>query len=293
MKLQTPVADAQCKVGISYNDKITMIGSCFSDNVGQALSNYGFNVSVNPFGTLYNPVSILSSIERLISRKPFTEEDCIQIGAGDERYCSFSHHTSFARTSKEEFLDNANKALQKAAQHFAESTKIIITLGTSWYFRNIESNCIVSNCLKRHPAEFVRERLSAHETANCLKQIMQLCRKAESESFAPKEFIFTVSPIRHFKDGAHGNQISKAGLLLGIEEVLANARTDYFPSYEIMMDELRDYRFYAEDMCHPTAQAVDYICERFLTWGLSADEHQILEENIRIHKKHRHIQGLR
>ena len=161
MKLQTPVADAQCKVSISYKDKITMIGSCFSDNVGKSLSNYGFDVCVNPFGTLYNPVSILRSIERLISARAFTDEDCVQIGAGDERYCSFSHHTSFARAGKEEFLDNANQALQKASRHFAESTKVIITLGTSWCFRNTSDGQIVSNCLKRHPAEFVRERLSA------------------------------------------------------------------------------------------------------------------------------------
>ena len=220
MKLQTPVADAQCKVSISYKDKITMIGSCFSDNVGKSLSNYGFDVCVNPFGTLYNPVSILRSIERLISARAFTEDDCVQIGAGDERYCSFSHHTSFARAGKEEFLDNANQALQKASRYFAESTKVIITLGTSWCFRNTSSGQIVSNCLKRHPAEFVRERLSAQETADCLKKIMELCRNAESDTFRPKEFIFTVSPIRHFKDGAHGNQISKAGLLLGIEEIL-------------------------------------------------------------------------
>ena len=293
MKLQTPVADAQCKVGISYNDKITMLGSCFSDNVGQLLSNYGFDVCVNPFGTLYNPISILRSIERLISIKSFTEDDCVQIGAGDERYCSFSHHTSFARASKEEFLNNANQALQITAKHFAESTKIIITLGTSWCFRNTSSGQIVSNCLKRHPGEFIRERLSAQETADCLKKIVELCRDAESDTFRPKEFIFTVSPIRHFKDGAHGNQISKSGLLLGIEEILATGHTDYFPSYEIMMDELRDYRFYAEDMCHPTSQAIDYICERFLTWALPTDERPQLEENIRMYKKSRHIQGLR
>ena len=293
MKLQTPVADAQCKVGISYNDKITMLGSCFSDNVGQLLSNYGFDVCVNPFGTLYNPISILRSIERLISAKPFTDEDCIQIGAGDERYCSFSHHTSFARASKEEFLNNANKALQMAAQHFAESTKVIITLGTSWCFEYKESPNVVSNCLKRPAAEFERTRLTMEQVHCSLTQTIDICRQAESETFKHKEFIFTVSPIRHFKDGAHGNQISKATLLLGIENALLTVNADYFPSYEIMMDELRDYRFYAEDMCHPTSQAVNYICERFLTWALPADERPQLEENIRMYKKSRHIQGLR
>ena len=293
MKLQTPVADAPCRVGISYKDKITMLGSCFSDNVGKHLKDYAFDVCVNPFGTLYNPVSIQKSISRLISGEPFTEKDCIQIGAGDTRFCSFSHHTSFAQASKEDFLDNANKALEAAVKHFAESTKVIITLGTSWCFKHVENGEVVSNCLKRPAAEFERIRLLSAQTFRILTQMMLECKNAESESFKHKEFIFTVSPIRHFKDGAHGNQISKAGLLLGIEDCLSLEGTDYFPSYEIMMDELRDYRFYAEDMCHPTSQAVDYICERFLSWALPAEEHPVLESKIREYKKSRHIQGLR
>ena len=296
MKLQTPVTDEKCKVGISYNDRITMLGSCFSDNIGNQLADFGFDVCVNPFGTLYNPVSILKSVERLISGEPFGLDDCVQIGAGDERFCSFSHHTSFARITKEEFVANANAALEAACRHFAESNKVIITLGTSWCFRHNESQRVVSNCLKRPAGEFTRERLSSMETAECLRRIMELCKEAEAqEGFRKKEFIFTVSPIRHFKDGAHGNQISKAGLLLGIEEALDQSKisglcpADYFPSYEIMMDELRDYRFYAEDMCHPTPQAVNYICERFLLWALPASEHPQLEENIRAHKRSCHI----
>ena len=294
MKLQTPVADQPCRVGISYSDKIIMLGSCFSDNIGGQLADLGFDVCVNPFGTLYNPVSIFSSVERLISRTPFTAEECVQIGAGDERFCSFSHHTSFAREDIEAFLDNANMALESAASHFRQSSKVVITLGTSWCFRHSASDMIVPNCLKRPASEFVRERLSAGETASYLEAIMDLCRHAAEDipGFLPKQFIFTVSPIRHFKDGAHGNQISKAGLLLGIEQAMESncgSKADYFPSYEIMMDELRDYRFYAEDMCHPTKQAVDYIRERFLSWALPPSEQPVLEENIRLLKRRSHI----
>ena len=289
MKLQTPVADARCKAGISYSDKITMLGSCFSDNIGRQLADFGFDVCVNPFGTLYNPVSIMKSVERLISGRPFTEEDCVQIGAGDERFCSFSHHTSFARRGMSDFINNANKALETASRHFAESTKVIITLGTSWCFRNLGNGEVVSNCLKRPAAEFVRERLSPQETSSCLIKIMEMCGACVSENFKSKEFIFTVSPIRHFKDGAHGNQISKAGLLLGIEDALSSGCADYFPAYEIMMDELRDYRFYAEDMCHPSSQAVNYIRERFIDWALPASEKARLEENIRTFKRNSHI----
>ncbi len=303
IKLQTPVADVQCKVGISYEDKIMMLGSCFSDNIGRQLVDYGFDVRVNPFGTLYNPVSILQSVKRLISGKEFGPEDCIRIGAGDERWCSFSHHTSFARTDAEEFLENANRSLKAAREHFMKSNKIIITLGTSWCFRNPASGQIVSNCLKRPAAEFVRERLSVTEVTETLGEIVSLCNQLtpDGETFdgcVPKQFIFTVSPIRHFKDGAHGNQISKSGLLLGIEAFLEGCPVDlsmnpyyvadYFPAYEIVMDELRDYRFYAEDMCHPSAQTVAYIRDRFLAWALPASEQPHLEENIRIFKRNSH-----
>ena len=298
MKLQTPVADEPCKVGISYEDKIMMLGSCFTDNIGKQLVDYGFDVCVNPFGTLYNPVSILRSVERLISGTPFIAEDCVQIGAGDSRWCSFSHHTSFARASREEFLEHANMALKAAHEHFLSCTKVIITLGTSWCFRHKESDAIVSNCLKHPASEFFRERLSAAEVTEALRRIVELCCES-SAGVCPKQFIFTVSPIRHFKDGAHGNQISKSALLLGIDDLLAGLPADlsmnpfyfadYFPAYEIVMDELRDYRFYAEDMCHPTQQTVDYIRERFLGWALHADESPRLQEKIRENRRSCHI----
>ena len=271
MKLMTPVADVPCKVGISYNDKIMMLGSCFSDNIGGQLKDFGFDVCVNPFGTLYNPLSILQSVRMLLGDSIFGPEDCVEIGAGDSRICSFSHHTSFARTSEEEFLVHANGALSEAREFFKECDKVIITLGTSWCFRHLERDLVVSNCLKRHPAEFRREFISTDETAEALREIMRLCNT--TEGVRPKEFIFTVSPIRHFKDGAHGNQLSKGALLLGIDTALRecdcstghaadfSGKADYFPAYEIMMDELRDYRFYAEDMCHPSQQAVNYIRE--------------------------------
>lgn len=298
MKLQTPVADEPCKVGISYEDKIMMLGSCFTDNIGRQLVDYGFDVCVNPFGTLYNPVSILRSVERLISGTPFIAEDCVQIGAGDTRWCSFSHHTSFARASREEFLEHANMALKAAHEHFLSCSKVIITLGTSWCFRHKESDAIVSNCLKHHASEFFRERLSAAEVTEALRRIVELCCES-SAGVCPKQFIFTVSPIRHFKDGAHGNQISKSALLLGIDDLLAGLPADlsmnpfyfadYFPAYEIVMDELRDYRFYAEDMCHPTQQTVDYIRERFLGWSLHANESPRLQEKIREYRRSCHI----
>lgn len=290
LKLQTPVSEGKSRIGISYKDRIMMLGSCFSDSIGRQLADFGFNVCVNPFGTLYNPISILKSVERLASGKEFTDEDCIAIGAGDERICSFSHHTSFARGTREEFLDNANRALKEAREFFLDADKLIITLGTSWCFRHKDKDITVSNCLKRPSEEFIRERLSVEETAAALSRIREL---------TDARIILTVSPIRHFKDGAHGNQLSKATLLLGIEEFLAGCPVDlsmnprypaeYFPSYEIVMDELRDYRFYAEDMCHPSQQTVSHIRERFLDWALPDEEQDILKENIRTFRHGCHI----
>lgn len=287
LKLQTPVTDLKCKVGISYDDKIMMLGSCFSDNIGRQLADFGFDVCVNPFGTLYNPISILQSTELLVSDRLFGPSDCVQIGAGDERWCSFYHHTSFARATQEEFLAHANEALSAARRFFATCNKVILTFGTAWCFRNIATGTVVSNCLKRPASEFVRERLSASEVTSALERIAGLCNDGSSDQHT-KQFIFTVSPIRHFKDGAHGNQLSKAALLLGVDDFLNGRADDYFPAYEIMMDELRDYRFYAEDMCHPSQQAVDYIRERFLDWALPAAESPQLEANIRLFKQSQH-----
>ena len=277
LKLQTPVTDPVYSVGISYSDRIMMIGSCFTDNIGSMLKNYGFDVCVNPFGTLYNPASVAGSIKRLVSGEDFTHEECMEIGAGDSRICSFYHHTSFARLDSDEFIADANARLAEASAFFKECNKVIITLGTSWCYRHIEKDIIVSNCLKRNPKEFVREFLHAAQTADMLREIMELC--------PDKQFIFTVSPIRHFKDGAHGNQLSKASLLLGVNETGA----EYFPAYEIMMDELRDYRFYADDMCHPSPLAVSYIGERFLAWALDESEQERLKENIRSWKHECHL----
>ena len=284
MKLQTPVQDTPCTCPISYDEKLLFIGSCFSDNVGKILSDYGFDVLVNPFGTLYNPASIRESILRLSECRFFTESDCIRMGSGSELVCSFSHHTSFARNTPEEFLENANSSLRSACEFFNKCDTVIVTLGTAWCF--IREGRTVSNCLKRDAREFVRERLSLERCSDLLCEIISLCAMAPK----PKKVIFTVSPIRHLADGANGNQLSKSPLLLGIDNAISgsNSRVCYFPAYEIMMDELRDYRFYADDMTHPSSLATSYIAERFLNWALPSREQPLLENRIREHKHSSH-----
>lgn len=290
LAFSTPVEIKRSNLELGYGSKIMMLGSCFTTEVGKIMQDYRFDVMVNPFGVLYNPASILSSVRRMVSDTRFTSDDSVETNPSDKgvarKYASFYHHSSFARLTPEEFLENANAHLAKAHRYLQEADTVIITLGTAWVFRHIEKDIIVSNCHKRTAKEFTRELLAIEECKNCLQEIADLLPR--------KKIIFTVSPIRHFKDGAHGNQISKSALLLGIDGFLSLAegtgiRADYFPAYEIMMDELRDYRFYAEDMCHPSQQTVDYIRERFLAWSLPSSELPVLEENIRQFKKSCHI----
>lgn len=287
LKLQTPVEAGRSKVGVSLNDKIVILGSCFADNMGQKMVDLGFDVCLNPFGTLYNPVSVCNSVARLTSGIPFSKDECVQMGAGAGLVCSFSHHTSFARRTEDEFLQVANASLKEASLRWKAASKVIITLGTAWIYEYTRSGETVSNCLKIDAKEFTRRRLSVRETATLLMNM--IARHPE------KEFMFTVSPIRHFKDGAHGNQISKSTLLLALDEVLAKfpERCEYFPAYEIVLDELRDYRFYAADMIHPSDQAVDYLWSRFVRFAMPESELPALDARRRelLRAQHRPIHG--
>jgi len=301
MKLTTPVIIDAPQVPFRLSDRIMLLGSCFADNIGARLSAAGFSTCVNPFGTLYNPESIRSAVARLDSGEPFGPDDCVPMGAGAGRICSFEHHTSFARPTAEEFLANANEELRKAREFWADANRVVLTLGTAFVWRH--NGRTVSNCLKRPAAEFTREMLSVTQASEALRAIVA--------AHPEKRFLLTVSPIRHLGDGAHANALSKATLLLaaaavadsaaasGNRATLGNVRggtakrwgpkdvsggwlpgseeaVEYFPAYEIMMDELRDYRFYADDLVHPSQVAVQFIWERFLsTFVVPSDLPQI------------------
>ena len=282
LKLQTPVEFPQSRVSVSLSNRIMILGSCFADSVGALMKEAGLNVCVNPFGTLYNPQSILNSIRRLSSGEHFTESDCVQLGAGAGLVCSFSHHTSFARPDARRFLTDANTALDEAAAFWKSCDRVLVTLGTADCWQRADSGEVVSNCLKRPAAEFVHTRLSCGEVSRSLTQMLELS--------PGKEFIFTVSPIRQLSGGAHSNQLSKSTLLLSLDEIIFRnaARADYFPSYEILLDELRDYRFYAEDMTHPSPQAVRWVWERFCDYAVPASERERLAANERASRRAQH-----
>ena len=280
LKLQTPVSFPPSKVGVSLSDTIMVLGSCFADNIGSRMADYGFNVCVNPFGTLYNPVSLVNAIARLDSAVPFSERECVEMGAGAGLICSFSHHTSFARPDAAQFLSCANSSLEEAAGSWKKAGKVIITLGTAFCYRNIASGEVVANCLKRPAAEFSREMLDVRTVSMLLESMVR--------RYPDKQFILTVSPIRHMADGAHANQLSKSTLLLAVDSMSRCASVEYFPAFEIMMDELRDYRFYAEDMTHPTSQSADYIWERFCDFAVPDSERETLRNNIKAWRQSQH-----
>lgn len=256
MKDTTPVDLSRFPVHINRNSRIMVLGSCFATNMGERLASDGYDVCINPFGNIFNPWSVADSVERLEECREFTQQECIPMGAGAGKICSFSHHTSFARGTNEEFLENANRKLKEASRLWRECDTVIITYGTAQVWRH--NGKVVSNCLKRPNYEFTHEMLSPEEVELCIKRTVK----------PGKTYIFTVSPIRHLGEGAHTNTISKSTLQLAIHSCGCN----YFPSYEIMLDELRDYSWYAEDLVHPNQEAIDYICGKFEKAAISPRE---------------------
>ena len=262
---------------IEKDTTVLSLGSCFSAEMGRRMAAEGIEVCNNPFGVLYNPASVASSLLRLADGRPFGPEDVIPRDTNPVRegrlrkavspehrpitpdgggYVSFHHHGSFARKTPEEFLEHANAALAQASEAFRRARTVIITFGTAWVFRHIERDVIVSNCHK-HPAwEFRRERLSVEDVVSLWAPVL--------ERFGDRHFILTVSPIRHLKDGLHGNQLSKATLLIAEDHLVrTHPNAEYFPSYEIVLDELRDRVWFEADGAHPTKTAIDIVWQRF------------------------------
>lgn len=242
---------------ISHDDRIMLLGSCFTDEIGNRLERRYFNTCINPFGALYNPISIAKAFDCIINKSEFSEDDIFEHNG---LWHSFMHHSRFSSRSKETALGSINASFSKAKEFFKTANVFIITFGTAFIYSLADSGEIVANCHKLPSSSFVRQRVSIETITNRWTSLIKTIYEINPNA----RIIFTVSPIRHLADGAHGNQISKATLLLAIEELVRlNSSCSYFPSYEIVLDELRDYRFYAADMKHPSDVAVDYIFERF------------------------------
>jgi hypothetical protein len=271
MQFRTKISIPKTGNPINYNSKMVSLGSCFAVNMAEKLDYFKFQNTCNPFGILFHPLAIEKLIDFAVSGKQFTEED---IFFHNERWHSFDVHSDWSNSSKEELIANLNAIVPSTQQQIKEATHIIITYGTAWVYRNIATNAIVANCHKVPQKQFGKEILSVATIENSIQNTLDLIQKVNPKA----TIIFTVSPVRHLKDGFVENQLSKSHLISALHSSSFQLPTSsYFPSYEIMMDELRDYRFYAEDMIHPNQIAIDYIWERFFEASISEESYSIMK----------------
>lgn len=283
--LTTPVIAPQLPFKIDYSSGIVSIGSCFADEIGARLQDGDFHVELNPFGALYNPASIAAAVRRLMEDRPIGREDLVE---HEGLWHSWHHHGSFSRSTAGATLTTCNSRLHKAHAALKEASVLMITFGTAWVFElvsSVEFGVIVANCHKLPTQMFERRRMTVEEIVSLWQPLLQ-----ELEAYYPNlKVLFTVSPIRHLADGAHGNQLSKSTLLLAVDQLVDERKAFYFPSYEIVLDELRDYRYFDEKMTHPTPLAVDVVWERFQRATMVPAVREQAHFNAKQHKRERHI----
>ncbi|MDO3693236.1 GSCFA domain-containing protein [Wenyingzhuangia sp. chi5] len=257
MKFRTEIKLAsQQQNQIDYKSKILLLGSCFSENIGNKLSYFKFDTLVNPFGTLFSPTAIAKVLEDTIIEKKHSASDLVKQG---DLYHSLHHHSDLSGIETSEVIENIHQAQKQCLDQLKSATHVIITLGTSWVYGHILTNQLVANCHKIPQTEFEKRNLSFIEIETVLEEIIKNIRKVNSSA----QIIFTVSPVRHLKDGMIENSLSKASLITATHKIKESHGVAYFGSYEMMMDDLRDYRFYEADMIHPNQVAIDYIWEQF------------------------------
>jgi hypothetical protein len=272
MKFRTEIFPEKLKSQINYSHQIMALGSCFAENIGSRLLALKYNIDINPFGIQYNPASIAEGLNRIISGNAFEFSDLFEYQG---EWHSFSHHSDFSDGIPEMALSKMNSRLEAAVNSISKTNFLMLTLGTAWIFAQKENSVIVNNCHKLPSANFIRKRLSVEETIACLELPLKKLTAANPNL----QIIISISPIRHLKDGLHENQLSKASLLLAVDRLCAEmANIHYFPAYEILIDDLRDYRFYASDLTHPSEQAIDYVWEKFEENCLQSTESQLRKD---------------
>lgn len=273
---------------LDYQSNILTLGSCFSENMGLKMKNVFFKTEINPFGVLYNPISILNSIQLLLQNKKFTASDIFEYKS---LWHSFAHSSSFSDVSSELCLSKMNERISFASEFIKSTDVLLITFGTAWVFTDKESGRVVSNCHKLPAAKFNRRRLTVDEITEAYSDLLTKLKAL----YPNLNVVFSVSPIRHWKDGAHENTISKSTLLLAVDALQNQfGNVHYFPAYELLMDELRDYRFYASDMLHPSDVAVEYIWSKFSESVFSEETLQLMKklEQLAADRAHRPLHPL-
>ena len=268
MEFRTQVKQEKALFTFSHADSILLMGSCFAENIGEKLTNHFFPVDINPFGTLYNPASVASGLRMLIDSQSLKPSDL------------FCHEGVYHS------LQQINDRLNSSSAVLKMADRLVVTFGTAWVYKLKTNGSIVANCHKLPDKLFSRTRLTVSDIVSEWTDLLNLLLARNPNL----KILFTVSPVRHWKDGANGNQLSKATLLLSIDELrrLFPDCVDYFPAYEIIMDELRDYRFYADDMLHPSSLAVEYIWKSFSEQFLSSESFALLKDLAEVQKAINH-----
>ncbi|WP_299368247.1 GSCFA domain-containing protein [Winogradskyella sp.] len=284
MNLQTQISLQPQKFNqLDYNSKAVLLGSCFSENVGAKFMYFKLQATVNPFGILFHPLAIENLITRAINSDYYSGDELI---FHSEQWCCLDAHSKLNKATQDDLVNELNMQIDSTLLQLKSASHIIITLGTSWVYRHIASERIVANCHKVPQKQFSKELLSVDTILQSLGAMVALIK-----SVNPKvNFIFTVSPVRHLKDGFVENTRSKSHLIAAVHQMVdQRQQLHYFPSYEIMMDELRDYRFYDLDMLHPNRLAIDYIWEKFRSIWLSEEAKKTskIVANIQAKKAHR------
>ena len=279
---------------IGHFDSIFLLGSCFTENIGKRLAELNFLTMINPFGILYNPLSMATALTYCLDDKRIGEEHLVSC---DDLWHSWLHHGSFSRRDKQECLDACNKAINNAFKYLQTCNTLIITFGSAWYYQlkdnyqfpisNFQLPKVVANCHKVPAAYFEKRLATVDQVFEAWRPIVDRLMKRGAR------IVFTISPVRHQAYGAHGNQLGKAVLLLAIEELISrfknkNSQLSYFPAYEIVTDELRDYRFYAEDMAHPSPLAEQIVWQRFQQTFMTQDTIDRCNDYEKINRRNAH-----
>ena len=272
MNFRTQVLLPERETEIRHSERIMLFGSCFAENIGNLLVENKFSCDVNPFGILYNPLSVSQALRQILSGKRYEKSDLFYSGG---LWHSWMHHSDFSAPSPEEGLALINSRLVKANEELEKTNWLVVPFGTSYVYIHQETQKVVGNCHKQPEKTFARLRLNVSAIVEEWQDVLSKLRERNPDL----KVLFTVSPIRHEKDGMHGNQLSKATLLLAIDELCRLCpECHYVPSYEILLDELRDSRFYADDMLHPSRMAVEYIWECFSKCYFSAETKAVMKE---------------
>ena len=281
MKLQTQIPLENAQYLIDYESRLILLGSCFAENMGMKFEYYKFRQLQNPFGILFHPLAIEKMLSGAVTKENYSETDIFQ--SNGVWHC-FDAHSNLSDISQTKLLKKLNGGLISMRKHLDSASHIIITLGTAWVYRYTESDTIVANCHKVPQNKFSKELIAIPEIEKSLAHIVELLQSVNENI----QVIFTVSPVRHLKDGFIENQRSKAHVIAAIHQLLETPKfkslTSYFPSYELLMDELRDYRFYERDMVHPNHLAIDYIWEKFKQTWISNTAFKTMDEVERVQK---------